>query len=151
MNDISRPNFSLVSALSLLTVYHRPYDVFLLFPGILYVYIHATRIGNRRVQKIWATFVIVIVFVLTLPIDISTRISSMYPILLDNYLWRVIAPVNAWASVAVFAVLLWLKIHESKSLERRSLSVERNWSLHGNQEYIFCVFVSLLKFLRHNK
>jgi hypothetical protein len=70
-------DFGLVSALSLLAVYHRNYDVSLLF----------------------------------LPGNVSERLSAAYPALLDSYFWRVVAPFQAWVSVAILAALMWLKTH----------------------------------------
>lgn len=105
-------DFGLVSALSLATIYHRPYDAFLLFPGLLYIYIHAAGMDDKAAKTTWAGFLAIIIALLTLPIDLSTRLSSVYPFLQDYYLWRVIAAFQAWVSLAVLGALLWLKMHQ---------------------------------------
>jgi hypothetical protein len=111
-------NFSLVSALSLISIYHRPYDEFLLFPGILCIYIYAVQLKDRNAKLRWGFLLVSIILLLLLPIDLSSRISSAYPILLDSYLWRIIAPFKAWVGVIVLGVLLWLKTHPSVLTEK---------------------------------
>jgi Glycosyltransferase family 87 len=103
-------DFGIVSALSLLVIYHRPYDIFLLFPGILYLYIFSVTTDKKSTQRIIGLFIVSTILLLILPIDLSTRFSARYPALLESYLWRLVAPLQAWAGVAVFAALLWLKI-----------------------------------------
>jgi hypothetical protein len=102
--------FGLVSALSLLSIYHRPYDVFLLFPGIQYLYVHAVSATAKTMQRNWGLFIAAVMLMLILPIDLSTKISALYPDLLESYFWRLVAPFHAWAGVAVFGALLWLRI-----------------------------------------
>lgn len=102
-------DFGLVSALSLVAVYHRPYDGFLLFPGLLYLYIYALDAKSDVARRIWLVFVAGILLLLILPIDLSATLSARYPTLLESYVWRVIAPFQAWAGIAVLGALLWLK------------------------------------------
>lgn len=103
-------DFGLVSALSLVSFYHRSYDIFLLFPGILYLYIHSMNSRDTMAQQKWGSFIVILLVILALPVDVILRLSYTNPALLDSYLWRVVTPVHAWASVAVVGVLLWMKI-----------------------------------------
>jgi hypothetical protein len=102
-------DFSLISALGLVSVYHRAYDTFLLFPGLLYIYIHMVSHSNKKAQWRWASFFVLIMIILSVPGDLSATLSNKYPMLLDYYLWRVIAPFQTWASLAVLSVLIWMK------------------------------------------
>jgi hypothetical protein len=102
-------DFGLVSALSLLSIYHRSYDIFLLFPGLLYFYVHTVTMSDKTAQRGWAGFLVITLFLISLPNDLVLRLSYTNPALKDNYLWRLIAPFPAWTGVAVFGALLWLK------------------------------------------
>lgn len=113
-------DFGLVSALSLLSIYHRSYDIFLLFPGLLYLYVYAVKTREQITRRRWAGFLIIVILLISLPNDLSTRISNVCPALLDHYLWRVVAPFQAWASVAVLIALLWLKARQLASEEAQS-------------------------------
>jgi hypothetical protein len=105
-------DFGLVSALSLLAVYHRPYDSFLLLPGILYVYLHCIEARDEAAKRSWGLFIAAILFLLILPIDLSVRLAARYPVLLGSYLWRLISPIQAWAGLAVLGALLRLRIQQ---------------------------------------
>jgi hypothetical protein len=102
-------NFSIVSALSLVCFYHRPYDVFLLFPGLVAIYAHAANHHVSTSKARWYVFLVVVLFLLSLPIDSATRLAVAYPALLDQYVFRVIAPYQAWIGLAVVLCLLWMK------------------------------------------
>ncbi len=117
-------DFGLVSALSLLGIYHRYYDIFLLFPGLLYLYLHTLRINEETTQRNWAVFLVVIILLISMPGDVTIQLSNAYPVLLTSYLWRVIAPFQAWAGVAIFGALLWLKAHQARRHESKTAESE---------------------------
>ncbi len=102
-------DFALVSALSLMIVYHRVYDVFLLFPSLLYFFLHALDLSHKWAQRAWALFIVIILALLSLSSDLLVQVALRYPSLLENYLWRVIMPFQAWAVVAMLIALFWLK------------------------------------------
>jgi len=102
-------DFGLVSVLSLLSIYHRHYDVFLLFPGLLYIYLHIFKVKHSREQRYWIAFLVIILLLITLPIDMPEQLARVYPALRSNYLWNIVAPIETWVSVAVLAALFWLK------------------------------------------
>jgi hypothetical protein len=116
-------DFGLVSALSMIAIYHRPYDSFLLFPGLLYVYLHARDSADRAVRWRWKLFIVTITLLLIVPVNTPLRLIGMYPDLVDYYLWRVMAPFQAWISVIVFGVLLWLKIKQPLAKEQQVSSL----------------------------
>lgn len=114
-------DFGLISALSLLSVYHRSYDIFLLFPGLLYIYAHAANAREKAIRQPWLGFVVVAMLLISLPGDMTVNLSNVYPALLDSYAWRVVAPLQAWAGVAVFGALLWLKSRQVYMNESTSM------------------------------
>jgi glycosyl transferase family 87 len=109
-------DFGLVSTLTLVVIDHRQYDQFLLFPGILSVYIYGRSQASRAVRWGWLCFMVVIVLAICSPNDASVRISQRFPALLDNYAWRVIASYQTWASLALLGGLLWLMAKSSSIL-----------------------------------
>ena len=111
LNDLL--DFSLVSVISLLAVTHRHYDHFLLFPGIMYLYVQAQSRTDENSRRRWLTFVVAIVVALVLPSDASVRISEGYPGVWDAYLWRLFAPFQSWAVLAVAGALFWLKARQA--------------------------------------
>lgn len=104
--------FSLVSAMSLLAIYHRNYDVFLLFPGLIYLYLYISRLTARPRQYLWSAFYAIILISLALPGNLLIDFSLRSPALADNYFWRLIMPFQIWVSVAVLVALLWLRTRE---------------------------------------
>jgi hypothetical protein len=107
-------DFGLISALALVSVYHRAYDTFLLFPGLIYIYLHMVGLSNKQAQWRWAGFFVLVMIILSIPGDLSVTLSNKYPALLHYYFWRVIAPFQTWASLAVLGVLLWMKTHSRR-------------------------------------
>jgi hypothetical protein len=115
-------DFGLVSALSLMCIYHRNYDIFLLFPGLLYIYVHITTSSDKNAQLGWAIFLVTILILISLPNDTVLRLSYSDTSLKDNYLCRLIAPFPAWAGLAVLGALLWLKTRSIAPLIRSTTS-----------------------------
>jgi hypothetical protein len=76
--------------------------------------------SNKTAQRGWAGFLVVILLVISLPNDLVLRLSYSNPALKDNYLWRLIAPFTAWASVAILAALLWLKVRSLASYQHQT-------------------------------
>lgn len=108
-------DFSLVSALSLFALYHRNYDIFLLFPGFIYMYLHAMNSTSKAAQRNWLVFLVFSVAVHFLPSDAMLQLSYRFTNLPDNYLFRVLAPFQTWAGLAVLGALLWLKWSQRKA------------------------------------
>lgn len=106
-------DFALMSTLSLVVIYHRHYDVFLVFPGLCVVYIHMIRQDNPVKQRQWAVFLITILGMLAFPINILHVLPSKYPLLQSLYLWRVLAPLHSWAALGILGALLWLKTRQA--------------------------------------
>lgn len=102
-------DLALISALSLLAVYHRAHDIALLFPGLLCIYLHIHDLENVRQKTIWAGVLAVILVVISIPGDLSTRILTINTDLQNAYLFRVIAPYQAWVSLLLLVSLLVLK------------------------------------------
>lgn len=125
--DASLIDFGLMSVLSLLVIYHRHYDIFLLFPGLLAIYIHTRRLTDKVQQRRWSLFLLALVLCLCVPINRIDEWSVFYPALQDNYLWRVVAPLHSWATIGVVGALLWLK---TEQIGVRSL---RFWSRKPSQ------------------
>jgi len=98
-----------------------------LFPGIVFLYVYAQSQARGRLRWYLLAAVTVIVIAICLPNDGSVRIAERFPALTDNYAWRVIAPFQTWASLALLGVLLWLKVRdpvrESRSNECRDSTV----------------------------
>lgn len=108
-------DFGLVSALSLLAIYHRNYDIFLIFPGLLYIFLHTMTVSQRKAQLGWGLFVAVSVVLLCLPQDLPLQLYYKVSFLQDNYLWRVVSPFQTWVAVATLGVLFWLKVRQLKA------------------------------------
>lgn len=103
-------DFGLVSALSLVSVYHRSYDIFLLFPGLLFLYLQTRDRDDARIRRWWTGFLTLVLLLLSVPGDLAMRLSRAHPALLGQYLWRVVAPFQAWVSLIVLGALLWRKV-----------------------------------------
>lgn len=115
-------DFALVSALSMISLYHRIYDVFLMLPGLVYIYIHASDIHNSYIQRRWLILLGAMLLLYSMPNDLVVRITWRFPFLEDSYLWRVFAPFQAWSNVAVVAVLLWLKRRQVLEGKRQAVA-----------------------------
>jgi hypothetical protein len=102
-------DFALVSMLTLISIYHRNYDVFLIFPALLYVYIHTRDQSSSAARRNWAIFTVVMVLVLTIPHSIARQLLIQDPSLIESYVWRVVAPYQAWCNILLLGVILWLK------------------------------------------
>jgi hypothetical protein len=108
-------DFAIISVLSLMIIYHRSYDLFLLIPGVIAVYLHLmTLTGSSRGK--WGVLLIGIIITMTLPGDLSSRVSAIIPQIADNYFWKLIAPFQSWSSVALFLSLIYLKHLENKRI-----------------------------------
>jgi hypothetical protein len=121
-------DFSLISALSLVSMYHQSYDVFLLFPGIVSLYLHAHRQTAPRTRLAWLALTWALALGLMLPGDFFTHdVISVLPGLAGQPWWRIIEPHQAWAAVIVLVALLTIKatalIHKP---ERSPLFNERS-------------------------
>jgi len=106
LNDLA-----LVSMLTLWYVYHRTYDTFLLYPALLILYQAA--LEARPARPTWlrwapAALLVLILGAFALPGDLAARASDRFPQLLDLYPWRVVAPYQVWASLALFAAVWYL-------------------------------------------
>lgn len=110
-------NFAGVSLLTLLCVYHRHYDVFLLFPAILYLYVHARRVGAWT----WYIFLIAVLAVLALPSDVLVHFTLRNPVLNDSYLWRLLLPFQTWMTMALLGAYLWVNTRAVLA-DRRALA-----------------------------
>lgn len=121
-------DFGLASTLSLLSVYHRQYDVFLLLPGMLYIYLHATRVRARSGQTFWAAFLIAVLVLTSLPGDLFPARLPAYlpPEILDTYVMRVLAPFPTWAAVGVLGSLIYLKREEVRRLRTSANDTSRD-------------------------
>lgn len=102
-------DFALLSSLSLALVYHRQYDSFLMFPGIIYLFVYVLRLRNSNLKWIAGLFLLFIIGVLTLPGDTLIGVIAHNVELNNNYLIRVILPFEGWANVAILGVLFRLK------------------------------------------
>ncbi len=102
-------DFALVSSLSLAMIYHRQYDTFLMFPGIIYFYLHLTRQSSTTAKSTWSLLLLGILVLLTLPGDSLIGTVDSHIQLNDNYLIRLILPFQGWANVAMLIGLFWLK------------------------------------------
>lgn len=108
-------DFSLISALSLLVIYHRFHDVFLLFPGIIYIYVYAMRTPDTRIRLRWIAVIAVALFLMTLPGDLVFKVNERLPAVANMYLWKLISPFLTWAGVLIFITLIWLKFRSLKT------------------------------------
>ncbi|NMB91206.1 MAG: DUF2029 domain-containing protein, partial [Chloroflexi bacterium] len=107
-------DFAILSAATMVTAYHRSYDVFLLFPGLLYVYVHIFGVNRRRKKLLWATFLFLQLFSLTLPEDLLLQTANQLPQVADTYLTRLIVPFQAWMHLALFFTLVALKVRRPR-------------------------------------
>lgn len=111
-------DFGLISVVSMLFVYHRRYDIFLLFPGFLYIYLHSLECHRGRTRKFWS-YLLCIVILLTSFVDIFfTKMSSTLIFLQTSYLWKLILPLP-WAGVITLVALLFLKTQNRLSKASR--------------------------------
>jgi hypothetical protein len=118
-------DFALISMLSLMIVYHRFYDVFMIFPALLYIYIHTQEQTSPTARRRWAIFLIVILVVIMLPRNITLHPYYQNPSLLQtSYIWRLIAPYQAWCNVVVLGALIWLKRQQVRQQHSVPVTVE---------------------------
>lgn len=109
---VSLLDFSLISMLSLLMIYHRAYDSFLIFPAILSIYIYIQSIQKKTIKWLWIAGLVGIITVHVVPGDISMRFAERYPVLLESYVFRVLAPIHIWVNLVVLVTLLWMKMQQ---------------------------------------
>ncbi|MBI1276795.1 MAG: DUF2029 domain-containing protein [Anaerolineaceae bacterium] len=102
-------NFSLVSAISLMGIYHRNYDLFLLFPALICVYLHIKQLPSGAAKRNWIIFLAVVIIVLSMPRDIISNLSYAQPSVNDSYIMRILSPYQIWATVAAIAATIWIK------------------------------------------
>jgi hypothetical protein len=102
-------DFALTSCLSLLLLYHRSYDLFLLIPGVLAIYLHTLSVSDPTRRRRWAALLVLVIVAMFLPGDLLVRVTRSRPELDTYYPWRVVCPFQAWTSIAVLAALLWVK------------------------------------------
>ncbi len=108
-------DFSLISLLTLLIVYRRLYDGFLVFPALLYLYDFAMRRPKPWQKWLWAVLLAEMLIVFLLPGDLVNRLAYQHPQLLDSYLFRLVAPFQTWTVFLVFAILLFIKLTSIRS------------------------------------
>jgi hypothetical protein len=120
-------DFSLISALSFISLYHRAYDTFLIFPAILSIYIYIQSIDRQNVKRMWIAGLVGFIAVHILPSNVSVRLASIFPTLLDSYVFRVMAPFQIWANLAIFVTLLWLKERQLKQSDFLISNPKENW------------------------
>jgi hypothetical protein len=103
-------DLAVLSTWTMLIVYHRSYEVYLLIPGLVYLYLLANELETPK-QKLWATLIIwgLLLFD-ALPSDLSNRVLDYLPDLAESYLFRVAAPVKVWWSVVILAILILIKL-----------------------------------------
>lgn len=107
-NKSSLLDFGIVSVLAMVFVYHRRYDIFLLFPGLLYIYLYALECNQSEVKRFWNYLLCGVVLLISFTDLLFTRISFSLTFLQTSYLWKLILPLP-WAGVITLAALLWLK------------------------------------------
>jgi hypothetical protein len=105
------------SLFSMLCVYHRHYDMFLVFPAILYLYLHARNVERGAWR--WYAFLVAVLLIMALPGDLLVRLTLRNMVLNDNYLWRLIMPYPLWAIIGVLAAFLW--VHTRTVLAERRI------------------------------
>jgi hypothetical protein len=116
-------DFALVSMLTLVTVYHRSYDIFLAFPALLYIYVHTREQTSPKARRNWAIFTGAMFLVVALPYDTMIQIYYMdLSILQSSYLYRLVSNYQAWCNVVLIGVILWLK-RQQVNQERESVPV----------------------------
>ncbi len=111
-------DFALICALSMIFIYRRNYDMFLMFPAVLYIYLHICDLTTWRQRAGWVILLAISAVVMYLPADLSLKFLSIRPTLNDNYLFRVIAPFQAWINVFLLLGILWIK----RQAARKSVS-----------------------------
>ncbi len=107
-------DFALISALSLIIVYHRSYDNVLMLPGIMVIFIYIFRQKNS-VQKYWMVLLLILLAILSIPGDIIASLSYQNASLLSgSYLYRLLLGLPAMGSLLMVISLLWIKQREIK-------------------------------------
>ncbi|MCB0211257.1 MAG: DUF2029 domain-containing protein [Anaerolineae bacterium] len=105
-------DFGIVSGLSLIAVYHRDYDIFLLFPGLLFIFLYARTVVDKKQQWRWGVFIVAVLLGSTLGSSIVLQLAYKFSALQNSYLWRLLIP-TPWISASVVLVLLWMKFRLS--------------------------------------
>ncbi len=105
-------DFSIVSGITLLAIYHRVHDLYLIFPALICVYLRIFDSKRKSEQVILSAILIGSLFVFTLPGDLMANLTLQNPILANSYLWRVFAPVQTWASLIIFIAIIMIKRRE---------------------------------------
>ncbi len=117
-------DFALVSALSLLAIYHRGYDIFLLFPAFLYFYLQLFKQSSPARRFSLGAFLGGCLLLLILPEDAILRLTYIWPQLAENYFIRLVAPFQAWVGLAVFAALVPFKWSQLKAASHEGVAPE---------------------------
>jgi hypothetical protein len=134
-------DFGLISTITILSTYHRPYDDFLLFPGMLYLYIHATGRDDARVRAGWLALLAFVLFSSMLPIDLGVQLSLVVPGLSENYIWQVASQFHTWTALLLLGGLLYIKFQtwnwERKSvLHEHAIRSEKDSAHFIKQDYL---------------
>jgi hypothetical protein len=105
-------NIAIISLVSSLVTYHRNYDIFLVIPSLL-VISQYTMIANHR--RKWMLFILASVVVLTIPTDLSVRMTNLVPDLNSSYLFRVLAPFQTWLSLILWCLICRASLHAERA------------------------------------
>jgi len=109
-------DFAAMSAVSLLVVYRRNYDLGLLLPGVAYLYLRARSATNAAVAWRYGALVLVVLGVATLPANILLGAVGRHPEWNEFYLVRIMMPFPSWLALGVTAILIteqWRRIRQS--------------------------------------
>ncbi len=115
-------DLAVLSVWTMLGIYHRSYEVYLLIPGLVVLYLVAQQLEKPRSRMQAMTFTWGLLLADALPSDISIRLIERVPALADVYLFRLAAPIKVWLSLAVLVSLLVIKYWGKKIGTAQSLS-----------------------------
>ena len=102
-------DFAMISVLTILIVYHKNYDSFLLFPGFLYLFIQIKNMKFKNSKLFWLLFFLVILGIKILPTNFLYLFLSKTPLTIDTYIGRLFASFHVWGNIFLLGALLIFK------------------------------------------
>ncbi|MCB2180356.1 DUF2029 domain-containing protein [bacterium] len=106
--------FALFSSMTMMFIYHRSYEIYLMFPAIIYLYLYALDIQRGPLKN--ALFVVGwgLLLVDVLPSTLSVMALDYIPSLEKHYLFRLAAPIKVWMLVIAFVSLVLINFFNKK-------------------------------------
>ncbi len=107
-------DFAIISVASILVVYHKNYDSFLLLLGLLYIYIQIQKSESLNTKTKWLMVLLVILGIKILPTNFLFLLFAKTPFTIETYIGRLLSSFHVWGNILLLVTLLLFKISQYK-------------------------------------